>query len=59
MQRKHSQRDFKQAASNLISNCRVLSIIPPLLADHVLREANRAIEDLNLDRLILPSPCPQ
>ncbi|MEW6448419.1 MAG: DUF2935 domain-containing protein [Bacillota bacterium] len=50
-------RDFKQAAFKLILNCMALSIISPLLADHVLREAVRAIEDLNRDKLILPSPC--
>lgn len=39
-------RDFKQTALKLIERCEVLSIIPPLLADHVLREARMAIEDL-------------
>lgn len=52
-------RNFKQAGSELISNCRVLSIIPPLLADHVLREAERALEELALRRRILPPPCTQ
>lgn len=33
-------RDFKAAANRLILNCRIRSIIIPLLADHVLREAN-------------------
>lgn len=50
-------RDFKAAARQLIDDCRILSIIPPLLADHVLREANRAIEDLALRQKGLPRPC--
>ncbi|NLB88586.1 MAG: DUF2935 domain-containing protein [Syntrophomonadaceae bacterium] len=41
-------RDFKQTALKLIEKCEVLSIIPPLLADHVLREARMAIEDLEI-----------
>jgi len=32
-------RDFKKSARNLISQCKILSEIPELLADHVLREA--------------------
>lgn len=50
-------RDFKQTALELITNCRVLSIIPPLLADHVLREAVRAIEDISRLQSKLPQPC--
>jgi len=41
-------RDFKQTALKLIESCTVLSIIPPLLADHVLREANMALSDLTI-----------
>lgn len=41
-------RDFKQTALQLIERCEVLSIIPPLLADHVLREARMALEDLEI-----------
>ncbi|HZK43164.1 MAG TPA: DUF2935 domain-containing protein [Syntrophomonadaceae bacterium] len=41
-------RKFKQIALQLIEKCEVLSIIPPLLADHVLREAGMAIEDLEI-----------
>lgn len=41
-------RDFKQTALKLIESCTVLSIIPPLLADHVLREAEMALADLSL-----------
>jgi hypothetical protein len=40
-------------ALNLIKSCTVLSIIPPLLADHVLREAQQAIEDLKIVELRL------
>ena len=32
-------RDFKKAARDLIAACQIVSLIPPLLADHVLREA--------------------
>lgn len=39
-------RDFKETARNLISSCRVISLIPPLLADHVLREAEYFLEVL-------------
>ncbi|MGR6836631.1 DUF2935 domain-containing protein [Syntrophomonas erecta] len=41
-------RDFKETALQLIESCKVLSIIPPLLADHVLREAQMALEDLQI-----------
>lgn len=36
-----SLRDFKKTAWELIEACRIKSIIPPLLADHVFREAER------------------
>lgn len=36
-------RDFKQAGTIGIQNCEIESIILPLLADHVLREANHYI----------------
>lgn len=36
-------RDFKQAGVEGIEGCRIRSIILPLLADHVLREANHYI----------------
>jgi len=39
-------RDFKKAARDLISCCKVVSLIPPLLADHVLREAEYFLEVL-------------
>ncbi|MGM9552110.1 MAG: DUF2935 domain-containing protein [Clostridia bacterium] len=36
-------RDFKQAGAMGIQNCSIESVILPLLADHVLREANHYI----------------
>lgn len=33
-------RDYKKAATEGLLRCNIKSIIPPLLADHVLREAN-------------------
>lgn len=36
-------REFKEAGAKGILNCEILSIILPLLADHVLREANHYI----------------
>ncbi len=36
-------RDFKTAGTEGILNCKIASIILPLLADHVLREANHYI----------------
>jgi hypothetical protein len=49
-------RDFKQAASDLVKACKVLSIISPLLANHVWREAQMAIEELGmLERKLNPS----
>lgn len=39
-------RDFKATAEKLIENCSVLSLIPPLLADHVRREAEHFLEIL-------------
>ena len=36
-------RNFKKAGTEGISNCEIRSIIVPLLADHVLREANHYI----------------
>lgn len=43
-------RDFKTAGTEGILDCKIASIILPLLADHVLREANhyiRILESLN------------
>lgn len=39
-------RDFKAAAEELIKECAALSLIPPLLADHVRREAEHFLEIL-------------
>lgn len=36
-------KNFKQAGTKGISSCKIRSIILPLVADHVLREANRYI----------------
>ena len=41
-----SFRDFKIAGEKGILNCKIKSIIIPLLADHVLREANHFIRIL-------------
>lgn len=39
-------RDFKATAEELIKQCAALSLIPPLLADHVRREAEHFLEIL-------------
>ena len=36
-------RDFKAAGTKGIQECKIRSVILPLLADHVLREANHYI----------------
>ena len=36
-------RDFKEAGAKGIDECKIRSIILPLLADHVLRESNHYI----------------
>lgn len=43
-------REFKEARTEGILNCKIDSIILPLLADHVLREANHYIRLLECDR---------
>lgn len=60
-----SIRDFKAAATKLLTECKILSIIPPLLGDHIRREADRFIEDIERDLANLgssaepcPGPCP-
>lgn len=40
-------RDFKKTAHELIEACRIKSIIPPLLADHVFREASHFLDILD------------
>ncbi|NLY85543.1 MAG: DUF2935 domain-containing protein [Tissierellia bacterium] len=39
-------RDFKKTATEGLLDCEIKSIIPPLLADHVLREANHYLRIL-------------
>ncbi|QAV21725.1 DUF2935 domain-containing protein [Paenibacillus chitinolyticus] len=41
-------RDFKKTARDLIDACRVKSIIHPLLADHVFREAERFLHIIDM-----------
>ena len=43
-------REFKTAATEGILDCEIASIILPLLADHVLREANHYIRILECDK---------
>lgn len=50
-------RNFKAAATQLLTNCEILSIIPPLLGDHVRREAERFLLDLDRDLKALKQPC--
>lgn len=40
-------RDFKEEATKGILGCKIKSVILPLLADHVVREANHYIRLLN------------
>lgn len=42
-------RDFKAAGTAGITECGIRSIILPLLADHVLREANHYLRILEAD----------
>lgn len=43
-----SLRDFKKTARDLIDECKIKSIIHPLLADHVFREAERFLFILDM-----------
>lgn len=43
-----SLRDFKKTARDLIDQCKIKSIIHPLLADHVFREAERFLEIIEM-----------
>ncbi|KAA9024215.1 DUF2935 domain-containing protein [Niallia endozanthoxylica] len=43
-----SLRDFKKTARELIEQCKIKSIIHPLLADHVFREADRFLEIIDM-----------
>lgn len=46
-------REFKKTARELIEACRMKSLIHPLLADHVFREASRFLEILDAFELAL------
>ncbi len=48
-------RDFKRAAHQLLLRCKILSILPPLLADHVAREAEHFLEVLGEIKQMLPA----
>lgn len=41
-------RDFKKALYNMVENCRIASILPALLADHVRREADHFLMILTM-----------
>lgn len=41
-------RNFKRTSTEGLLKCKIRSIIPPLLADHVLREANRYLRLLRM-----------
>lgn len=43
-----SLRNFKKTAKELIESCRIKSIIHPLLADHVFREAERFLHIIDM-----------
>lgn len=43
-----SLRDFKKTARELIEACKIKSIIHPLLADHVFREASRFLSIIDM-----------
>ena len=45
-------RDFKVAGVEGITGCKIRSIIIPLLADHVLREANHYLRILKKDECV-------
>ncbi len=44
-------RDFKAAGADGITECRIRSVILPLLADHVLREANHYLRLLEMGEI--------
>ena len=47
LQETQKYRDFKDAGASGIGECKISSIILPLMADHVLREANYFIRLLS------------
>lgn len=51
LQKTEAYRDFKATGTQGITNCNIRSVILPLLADHVLREANhylRLLEQMDM-----------
>lgn len=53
-----SLRDFKKTARDLIEACRIKSIIHPLLADHVFREAEHFLAIINMFENCLTAASP-
>src|SRR3954464_9580044 len=53
-----SLKDFKKTARDLIEECRIKSIIHPLLADHVFREAERFLAIIDMFEAHLTSEKP-
>lgn len=49
-------RDFKKAAYRLLLDYKLLAILPPLLADHVAREAQHFLDVLDEIKTSLPTP---
>ncbi|WP_434133197.1 DUF2935 domain-containing protein [Sporomusa sphaeroides] len=45
-------RNFKRASTEGLLNCNIRAIIPPLLADHVFREANHYLRLLSMMKVI-------
>ena len=43
-------RNFKEAGTEGITQCKIRSVILPLLADHVLREANHYLRILKMEK---------
>ncbi|MEK3886299.1 DUF2935 domain-containing protein [Bacillus sp. FSL K6-3431] len=54
-----SLRDFKKTARDLIEECKIKSIIHPLLADHVFREAEHFLEIIDMFEVHLTENKPQ
>jgi hypothetical protein len=53
-------RDFKKTARDLIEECRIKSIIHPLLADHVFREAERFLTIIDMfESALTGKPAPK
>ena len=54
-----SLRDFKKTARDLIEECKIKSIIHPLLADHVFREAERFLAIIDMFEAHLTGETPK